>query len=1194
MSRNWTTEQEQVITLRDRNILVSAAAGSGKTAVLVERIIQKILDKEHPIDMDRMLIVTFTSAAAGEMRERIGQAIEEVLEQDPDNMHLQKQSTLVHYAQITTIHSFCLYLIRNYFHRIDLEPNFRIAEEGELNLLKEDVLEAVLNHNYEEKSEAFLQFVECFATGKKDDILKDYIRRLYEFSMSYPWPGEWLQSIADNYIFEDFASLEKKPWMRAMLTYLHRMTANLLQMAEQNLQLSMESDGPTHMQELADRDCMKMRHLAEAEEYQSLAVRIGELQFDRLPAKRNYEGSPEKLDLFKERREEIKETVKKLRENFFFAEEEEMQKRLRAMAPVVRELVRLTEEFREAYDAGKREKNILDFHDLEHFALKILIEEETKQPTEVAKECKSLFEEIVVDEYQDSNLVQETLLLAVSKEDTGIYNRFMVGDVKQSIYRFRLARPELFMEKYDTYTTEGSNCQKIELHKNFRSRREVLDMTNHIFEKIMKRDLGNIEYDENAALYPGAVYPENKEMKAEVLVADSQEEGFAEAQLTGAIRIEAEIVAARIRRLMREQQVTDKKSGELREIRYSDIVILLRSFGKYADTFMEVFEQKGIPAYATSKTGYFQTLEIQTILSLLRILDNPRQDIPLAAVLRSPIGNFSDEELAEIKAAGKQRTFHACVLNPEKDSLSEALDEKVESFLKKLSGYRDLITELPIHELLYYILEDTGYLRYVAAMPGGERRKANIEMLMEKAIAYERTSYRGLFHFIRYIDKLQKYQVDFGEADIVSENANAVRFMTIHKSKGLEFSVVFLCGTSKHFNKMDVKSSMVIHPELGVGVDYIDPTLRIKGATLYKKSIAKQMDLENLGEELRVLYVALTRAKEKLIITGVEKNLTDKLEKLRIRYQGQRELSFLDRSGANSFLDWILPAMVAGKDADLIQVWNVEHLVEEEVETRLEETEGIGELLYQASLADEEADAFVQQQLSYEYPDSKETNRKIKYSVSELKHRAMEAVLEESESGAERQPEYSSFVPKFAGGEDALNQGALRGSAMHRAIECLPIEILAGNPEIEQVLETEIDRITEDGRLTEEYCELLRPEKLIRFYQSELAKRMKAASQRGELFLERPFVMGQSADEIEGDGSNTTVLVQGIIDAFFIEDGKIVLLDYKTDVIQSEEELARRYRKQLELYEKALRNNMDKEVKEKVLYSFYLDKSIVL
>lgn len=1242
MSMNWTKEQKQVITSRDKNILVSAAAGSGKTAVLVERIIGRILDETNPVDIDRMLIVTFTSAAAAEMRERIGEAIHAALERNPDSVHLLRQSTLLHYAQITTIHSFCLNLIHTYFHQVDLEPNFRIAEEGERNLLREDVMQEVLNQNYERGTEEFLQFVECFATGKKDDGLKDIILKLYDFAMSYPWPKEWLLRMRDHYRAENFEELERKEWMRSCIAYLKNMFCNLCQIAKDSIAIASESDGPMYLLETAKKDYRQMERLKEAETYRQMASALSEIRFDRLPSSRGYEGSEEKLAQVKEQRDQIKDTIKKIKADFFFAGEAEILKRISSMEPVAKELMRLTEEFMEAFDKKKREKNILDFDDLEHFALKILIDEETKEPSEAALSSRKLYEEVMVDEYQDSNLVQESLLSVVSGEAEGVYNRFMVGDVKQSIYRFRLARPELFMEKYDSYQleeeraekepcaeegqdvkternereepcaetnqdakaeriekenqgAEKNNCQKIELRKNFRSRKEVLDITNDIFYQIMKKDLGGIQYDASAALYPGAEYAACEGMEAELILADAKDGLLEEAELTDPIRLEAELVAARIRRMLREQKVTDKETKRLRPAKYSDIVILLRSFGKYAEIFTETLEEKKIPAYAASKTGYFKTTEIQTILNLLKILDNPRQDIPLAAVLRSPIGGFSDEEMALIKASGKRRAFHCCVLEPEEKKLSEALFLKLHAFLKRLSAYRELVTSFSIHELLYRILEDTGYARYAAAMPGGKRRKANIEMLLEKAAAYEKTSYRGLFHFIRYMDKLQKYEVDYGEADVVGENADAVRIMTIHKSKGLEFPIVFVCQTAKAFNRMDVRSRLTVHPDLGAALDFIDPILRIQGATLYKKAVAKQADLENLGEELRALYVAFTRAKEKLVITGVEKGITEKIEKLKRRRQ-PKELSFFVRAGANSFLDWILPGMLAGGDEDQIQVWDVTNLVEEETVSRIEEAEGFDRLLQQTSCEDKEADAYVETQLSYRYPCQADTNRKTKYSVSELKHRAIEAVLEEEEQTDSPLAKKAviPYIPRFAGGETEINLGALKGSAMHRAVECLPILRLAGNEFLDREIQTELEKILEKGLMTEEMRLLLNVEKLRRFYRSPLAERMKAAAERGELYLEQPFVMGRPADEIEGDGSDTMVLIQGIIDAFFIEDQELVLLDYKTDSVKKEKELIDRYQKQMELYQMALEQNLGMKVKEKLMYSFSLEKTVLV
>ncbi|MEY8422552.1 helicase-exonuclease AddAB subunit AddA [Lachnospiraceae bacterium 38-14] len=1195
----WTDDQKKVITLRDRNILVSAAAGSGKTAVLVERIIGRILDKNHPVDIDRMLVVTFTNAAAAEMRERIREAIEKELVKDPSNENLLKQSSLVHHAKITTIHSFCLYLIRNYFHHIDLEPDFRMGEEGELNLLREDVLSELLIEKYEEGEEAFFHFVETFATGKNDDALKDLVLKLYHFANSHPWPKEWLSGLITPYEISGEEALKKAPWMEKTMEYLGFLFEGLLKIAEENVQLTKENDGPEYAKTVAEHDRDLVESLISCDSYGKLGKYLSALSFDRMPSKRGYQGSEEKLELLKENREEIKDCIKKIKAQFFFADAEVSLKRIGDMRPAMEEMASLTELFMDKYAAKKREKNMLDFDDLEHFALKILIEEESRELTEAAKECQNLFEEVMVDEYQDSNLIQEEILGAVSKESAGEYNRFMVGDVKQSIYRFRLARPEIFMEKYDRYEKEDSQNQKIELHQNFRSRKEVLDCTNEIFYRIMGKDLGNVAYDEDAALKPGADYPDTEGGKPELLLADEEEELLKEAGIRDFIWLEAEVVAAKIRKLMENQQIWDKDAKEFRRLKYSDIVILLRSFGTYGETFLEVLSQRGIPAHASSKTGYFQTQEILTILNFLRVLDNPCQDIPLAAVLRSFFGGFSDEELAVLKSGGGGRAFHLCFLYPDKDSLPEELFVKVQEMQKKITYFRDLVTELPVHELLYRVLRETGYLCYAMSMPAGIQRKANIEMLLEKAAAYESTSYKGLFHFIRYIDRLQKYEVDYGEAEIVSENADAVRIMTIHKSKGLEFPVVFVSGTGKKFNRQDARSTLVVHPELGAAVDYINPFTRVKGGSLYKKAVAKQLDLENLGEELRVLYVALTRAEEKLIITGIRKDAKKEIEKIKLKQEiklNEKEpLSFLERAGADCYLDWILPVL-SGQVKYPMEVWGTQQLVMDEIEKQVHKTQGMEELFCHREAPEEWADKIVEEKLSYRYPYEKETSRKGKYSVSELKHRAIEAMAGEEPDFAEPlfpEAEIVPYIPVFMSGEKEVNQGALRGSAMHRAVECLPIEILSKNPNLREVLNEEIEKILLDGHLSKEMGELLRREKLVKFYESDLAERMKQAALLGQLYKERPFVMGKPADEVEHDKSDTIILVQGIIDAFFEEEGEIVLLDYKTDVVDTREELAERYRMQLNLYEEALFKKLKKKVKEKLIYSFYFDEVIV-
>ena len=915
----------------------------------------------------------------------------------------------------------------------------------------------------------------------------------------------------------------------------------------------------------------------------------------------------------------------------------------------------------------------------------------------------------MIDEYQDSNEVQETLLRSISREERGENNIFMVGDVKQSIYRFRLARPELFMKKYDSYSLEESTTQRIDLHKNFRSREEVLTCTNDIFYKIMARSLGNVEYDAEAALYPGASYPampvqknhagekaaEDEKVSGkqingftpEILLADSNDELLEDIDFSDKKTLEAKMVAEKIRHLMKTQPVTDKATGELRMARYSDIVILLRSLSGWADSLVEVLNGNGIPAHTVSSTGYFSTVEVQTVLSMLRLLDNPRQDIPMAAVLRSPMAGLTDEELAVLRLEDGSVPFHEAVLELaeglyEEDgqkeiSDSEAdrkqgrnADEKTENhieitahrkllkFYKKYKQLRQLVPDTPIHELIEIILRETGYGHYVAAMPAGNRRTANLNMLLEKATAYEKTSYKGLFHFVRYIDELQKYDVDFGEADMVGENEDVVRIMSIHKSKGLEFPIVIVSGMGKNFNKQDTRSKMVLHPELGIGLDYMDGKKRIKSPTIAKKAIAKQIDLENLGEELRVLYVALTRAKEKLILTGTLKDAPEKLEFFRqqaalyAHSSDTTAIPYLTRESAAGYLDWILPAVLSYGDKYPVRIVEAAELVLDEVENQLEQNENLTERIVEIEAADTQLVGQLKQRFSQRYPYQTDILRKNKYSVSELKHRAMrekfEAEQEETIPAFLEEP-VTPTIPLFiqrqgivgqeaqnkaqdAGQEaeskaeqkiesNTANRGALRGTAVHRVMECYDFTS-------EKSVQEQMDAMEKEEKITADMRTLVKERIVADFVSSETGKRMALAQRMGALYREKPFVMGFTEEELEnygfGVGSNTDsceniyektdsdqekeeqkkvrheedlTLIQGIIDVFWIEKDGIVLLDYKTDRVQQAKELIDRYETQLKLYADALERVFGArklKVKEILIYSFSLEQLITL
>ena len=1270
MGVSWTTEQQQVIDLRNRNILVSAAAGSGKTAVLVERIVKIITDKNHPVDIDHLLIVTFTNAAAAEMRERIGNAIEKALDEQPGNEHLLRQLTLIHNAQITTIDSFCLYVVRNHFHEIDLEPNFRIGDEGELKLLREDVLGRVLEQNYEEPSEAFSDFVEGYASGRTDAALNEMILQLYEFSRSYPWPEKWLDSFVGIYRIENREELDRAEWLAPLTENICFVLKDCEQLLKQALAITQQDDGPDMYEKAVQSDLEKYESLSKLTSFCELYGALSDIKYDRLASSRGFEGDPDKLELVKSLREQAKDVVKKICKQYFFCSPEMMIEQLERTEPMLEEVVRLTKQFADEFAAAKRRKNLVDFHDVEHFALQILVDEETEKAKKTAEEFRDTFEEIMIDEYQDSNEVQETLLRSISREERGENNIFMVGDVKQSIYRFRLARPELFMKKYDSYSLEESTTQRIDLHKNFRSREEVLTCTNDIFYKIMVRSLGNVEYDAEAALYPGASYPVSADFTPEILLADSNDELLEDTELSDKKTLEAKIVAEEIRHLMKTQPVTDKATGELRAARYSDIVILLRSLSGWADSLVEVLNGNGIPAHTVSSTGYFSTVEVQTVLSMLRLLDNPRQDIPMAAVLRSPMAGLTDEELAVLRLEDGSVPFHEAVLELaeglyEEDgqkeiSDSEAdrkqgrnADEKTENhieitahrkllkFYKKYKQLRQLVPDTPIHELIEIILRETGYGHYVAAMPAGSRRTANLNMLLEKAAAYEKTSYKGLFHFVRYIDELQKYDVDFGEADMVGENEDVVRIMSIHKSKGLEFPIVIVSGMGKNFNKQDTRSKMVLHPELGIGLDYMDGKKRIKSPTIAKKAIAKQIDLENLGEELRVLYVALTRAKEKLILTGTLKDAPEKLEFFRqqanLSKAADRPLSYLTREGASGYLDWILPAVLSYGDKYPVRIVEAAELVLDEVENQLEQNEDLTERIEEIEAADTQLVGQLKQRFSQRYPYQTDILRKNKYSVSELKHRAMrekfEAEQEETIPAFLEEP-VTPTIPLFIQRQEKItpdqnvsgqgvqvNRGALRGTAVHRVMECYDFTS-------EKSVQEQMDAMEKEEKITADMRTLVKERIVADFVSSETGKRMALAQRMGALYREKPFVMGFTEEELENYGfgagaqmienevqtenaqqeivlenvsrenhmhEEDLTLIQGIIDVFWIEDDGITVLDYKTDRVDTAQELIDRYATQLKLYADALERvfaTRKLKVKEILIYSFRLEKLI--
>ena len=1248
MGVKWTKEQQEVIRLRDRNILVSAAAGSGKTAVLVERILSKITDKKNPVDIDRLLIMTFTRAAAGEMKERISAAIEKALYEDPDNEHLQRQTTLLHTAQITTIDGFCAYIIRNYFHLIGLDPGYRTADEGELKLLRGDVVKELLEEQYAKKDERFQKFVECFATGKTDEGLGELIQKLYEMAMSNPFPQEWLERCMEDYRIESLDALRETEWMKLLWEAVKDELQEAEILIQEARKICAQSDGPVLYDDALSSDLLFVRRLketAEIRDYNGTVEMLKKPAFARLSTKKAPDVDEQKKQRVKDLREEEKGIIKELGQRYFQSTEEEILEVIRYIREPIEMLVLLTVRFMEQFDAAKREKNILDFTDMEHFALQILMKKEGEelQMSQAARELSAKYDEVLVDEYQDSNYVQELLTTAVSGWINQKKNIFMVGDVKQSIYRFRLARPELFMEKYKSYSTEEAQEQRIDLHRNFRSRAQVLESVNFIFRQIMGEDLGGITYDRDAALYPGASFPEGESeefVKTEVLLVEKDGEELEDVQEymesdvqksqmdlenQNSQELEALAIAQRIQEIVGKEKIVDKETGEYRTVEYGDVVILLRTAYGWAETFREVLASQGIPVYCTSRTGYFSTLEIVTILNYLKVSDNPLQDIPLMGVLRSPIVGCTSQELAELRIQYPDGLLYESIIAYVKDELAGNigdLKEKLQSFLKLLGKVRDMAMYTPVHELILYILKETGYGNYARALPGGEQRYANLAMLVEKAMDYEKTSYRGLFNFVRYIEQLQAYEVDYGEVNLTGAGNTAVEIMTIHKSKGLEFPVVFVAGMEKQFNFQDMNARLLLHSDLGIGVDAVIPEKRVIASSLNKQMIRRQLLKESLGEELRVLYVAMTRAKEKLILTGTMGKIEKQMLSLsRFLDETEELLPLGTRMKAKNYWSFVLPALVRHRAMDgllaeygilmkkqagiyddvsdfVIKKVTVRQMTEKAV---LSQTESQMQEEYlknwdENKVYDQNVRDEIEKRFSFVYPYEYLGEIPVKVSVSDLKKRSWHDADELEEnirtSVEEAEEEQEAPIPAFMAEKQEEYKGAARGTAYHRMMECLDYSEV----DTEEQLGIQLKRLLESQKMTEAEAECIRIRDIRRFTDSKLGQRMKQAAVRKQLYREQPFVIQRSAELLDEEWKRETILVQGIIDAYFVEDGEIVLVDYKTDKVRGgqEQKLIDLYHVQLEDYTQALERMTGMKVKEKIIYSFTLQKEILL
>ncbi len=1155
----FTAEQEQAITSRNENLLVSAAAGSGKTAVLVERIIRRILDDEKPIDIDRLLIMTFTKAAAEQMKEKILKAIEDKRSLDPTNRTLIRQATLVHNAKITTIHGFCLDVIKNHFQEIDLDPGFRVADEGECKLLKIDTVAGVIERAYEEGSDDFINLVECMSTGKNDRLLEEVLLKMYEFSMSDPDPDEWLKRCVDAYSGKE----EDEPvWASILMERTQMLLKAAYDRACLAHKISTAADGPYMYETAAAEDIEIIESLMSCRSYEDMHERIRTVAFPRLknaPKNGPYIDEEQK-ERFKAIREKYKDDItgKNGIRNDFVLPMEEQKYRILACLPAVRELARLTKLVIDGYGSVKRDRNVVDFSDLEHMCIKILRAEDGA----TAAEYREFFEEIYVDEYQDSNLVQEELLKHITRGN----NLFMVGDVKQSIYSFRLARPQLFMEKYRDYSRScgDSHNRKIDLSRNFRSRNTVLDTVNELFGQIMTSELGGIEYDDSARLNYGAQYPTECEDKdGSELILIEHEKG------TNSTELEAKVIASRIKDLMKSHMVHDPSDDDpkrMRPIRYSDIVILLRTAKKWDDTFKKIIMAEGIPVHTMSQEGYFEAREVRVLLNYLSVLDNPLQDISLAAALKSYFGDFSDEDLAKIRVAHRGKYLYtslaACADDPDSD-----LHDKAAAFLNRLDHLREKTGYTPVNELLLEII-DSGYGLYISALPGGKKRTANLDMLIKKAEDYGKTSYKGLFHFTRYIKMLRDYEIDYGEANILDENDDTVRIMTIHKSKGLEFPVCFLAGMGKGYNWMDTYKNVTLDIDLGLGIDHIDPVRRIRQKTAMKRAIYAKKKTELLAEEQRILYVAMTRAKEKMILTGMVRENEEALDRGKGVINSENHLDLL-LYGLNG----------TGIPSLTVKTVSVTDLIDEGIKEKVKgevRKEEIKALLEKADKGSQGQLTAIAGRFAFKYPYEAEKKAFEKISVTELKRRSMQDVSEDRElagEGHEMYPpkEAESYVPEFIREkESGAVPATLHGTAVHRVFEIWDYSRGTDDDEIRDFL----DHVKQEGLMEEALADCVTISEISGFVNSPLAARMKKADEQGLLYREQPFMF-----------SHDGIIIQGIIDAFFLEDDKIVIVDYKTDRVDDIKDLADRYHVQLEYYALALKSMLDKEIGELIIYS---------
>ncbi|MDX8045755.1 helicase-exonuclease AddAB subunit AddA [Gracilibacillus sp. S3-1-1] len=1228
----WTKEQEEAIYQSGKNILVAAAAGSGKTAVLVERIIQKLLQKEQPVDIDTLLVVTFTNAAAQEMRNRIGEAIESALENNPTSNHLKKQLSLLQNASISTLHAFCMELVRKYAYQIDIDPNFRIADDIEADLIRQDVLEQLFEEWYGNESageqEAFFAVVDRFSSDRNDLEVESLILKMYEFSIQHPNPDYWLEQMATIYRVNTELAESEIPWLALLKEEVIDQLEVMEQLAEQALDVTRESDGPYHYAEAIDLDKEMIQQAkgAIAVSWEEGRTIFAGSKFKALSRKK-VECNEDKKETVKTIRDQIKKRWGNIANDWFTRSLADHLRDMEELHPTIKQLTEMIKQFKAAYQEAKKEKGLVDFSDLEHFALEILLEDkESGKPSSVALEFQQRFTEVMVDEYQDTNIVQETILSLVSnQENEG--NMFMVGDVKQSIYRFRHAEPTLFIEKYNRFATEEDPGYRIDLARNFRSREQVLSTANYIFRQLFDQKVGDIDYDEDAELiYGNKDYdqvpfsnPETELLlidqetnETEELAEDSEnEEDLEKAQL------EARAYATKIKEWIgangeNPTEIMDKATGQSRKVEYRDIVILLRSM-TWAPTIMEEFKKQGIPVYAELSTGYLEAIEIQVMISLLKVIDNPRQDIPLASVLKSPIVGLDEDMLAKVRLAKRGAPYFEAL----KEYVKTTDNEAIEHFLQQLEYWRREARQGALAHLIWNIYQETGYYDFVGGIPGGRQRQANLRALYDRAKSYESTSFRGLFRFLRFIERMEEKGDDLGAAKALGEQEDVVRIMTIHKSKGLEFPLVIVGAMNKQFNQQDLRAKYLLHKELGFATKYIDPVKRIMYPTLIYHGIKKQMQREMLAEEMRVLYVALTRAKEKVVLIGTVGSLDKKKKKwANLVNHHDWVLPSYYRLEALSYLDWVGASLVRHQKGSILRneeslqvptdieedmsIWKIERVHQSNYQdiddTNREQIEALETAIHEwkgLELENKELEEKVVHHLEYKYPYQDSVFYRAKQTVTEMKrqHEVKDVYSAQQIVDAFRAPIRKR--PRFMQQEQTLTRAEI-GTAMHTVMQHLPLTdewTEAGLTEFIAKLEAQEMITAEEGNVIDKQA-------ILAFFGTDIGKRIVEAQQ---VEREIPFSLTLPAKEVYPNWTEEEeerIFLQGVIDCVIETEQGLILIDYKTDQITEEEsaeleaKLKQRYLIQVNLYAKALEQIWKRPVKEKYLYFF--DKSLLV